>query len=64
MGLGDRVEQALTAVGITQQSYQELKSAIGLPPGCNCETRKRWLNKLGEKLGDAAKAAAEAVSPK
>lgn len=64
MGLGDRVEQALTAVGITKERYQEVKEAIGLPPGCDCEIRKQWLNRLGERLGDAARNAAEAIFPK
>lgn len=54
-GLGDKTEQALAAVGITQDSWQEFKKTYGLPPGCNCEARKQWLNELGEKLGEKAK---------
>lgn len=42
VGLGDVVESALTAVGITQDRF---KQWFGLQE-CNCTERKRFLNKL------------------
>jgi hypothetical protein len=48
--LGDRVESALTAVGVTKERWQGVRAAVGLPPGCNCNARKQWINKLDERL--------------
>jgi hypothetical protein len=45
-GLGDRVESALSSIGITQERYKAAKRAIGLSDDCNCNERKEWLNKL------------------
>jgi len=42
-GLGDRVEQALTAIGITKERVEEW---VG--PECGCEERKQKLNRIGE----------------
>lgn len=42
-GLGDIVEQALTAVGITTSRVEKW---LGMP--CSCTERKNKLNKLGE----------------
>lgn len=42
MQLGDRVERALSAAGITQD---RVKHWVG---DCNCEDRKQRLNRLGE----------------
>lgn len=50
-GLGDMVEAALKAVGITTARYQKLKGALGLKRQCNCCGRKNKLNQLGKKLG-------------
>ena len=41
-GLGDQVELALTAVGITQERVQKW-----LGPVCRCPERKEKLNRLG-----------------
>jgi len=41
-GLGDHVEQALTAVGITSERVEKW---LGRP--CNCKKRKEKLNRLG-----------------
>ncbi len=42
MLLGDRIEQALTLVGVTKERVEHL-----LGPGCNCTDRKERLNRLG-----------------
>lgn len=55
--LGDWVESRLKSIGVTKESYQAVKAAMGLPPTCDCDERKEWLNQLGEKFGVAAKAA-------
>ena len=56
-GLGDRLESLLTRVGLTKDRYREIKGELGLPPTCDCDKRQEWLNKVGEKFGDAAKSA-------
>ncbi len=60
-GLGDRIESALTAIGITQERWKATKAAIGLPPTCNCDERKagintaeQWVKELGSRLGNSA----------
>lgn len=63
-GLGDRIEQALTAVGVTQDRWREFKGAMGLPKTCNCNARKKWLNQLGEAFGKTARDAVDALWPK
>jgi hypothetical protein len=50
-GLGDKVEQLLSAVGITQERYVAVKGAFGLKGGCGCAKRKALLNKIGARLG-------------
>jgi len=42
MKLGDKVEQALTTVGITSEKVEEW---LGRP--CNCKKRKEKLNRIG-----------------
>lgn len=49
--LGDRVELALKAIGITEDRWKATKQLIGLPPTCGCKSRKAWLNKLDGILG-------------
>lgn len=49
--LGDRVEFALTSVGVTKERWQAVKASLNLPPTCRCEARQKWLNKLDESLG-------------
>lgn len=60
-GLGDRIESALTAAGITKERWKAFKGAMGLPRTCNCDARKEYINKLGEQLGEAAKSAVDAL---
>ena len=50
-GLGDLVGQFFESVGVTKERYKSAKQAVGLPPTCNCDARKEWLNKLGDTLG-------------
>jgi len=45
-GLGDRVAQALAAVGITKE---RVSKALGKP--CGCAKRQRRLNDIGRRLG-------------
>ena len=47
LGLGDWAEKKLSAMGITQDRYIEIKKKFGLPPTCGCNKRKEWLNKVG-----------------
>lgn len=47
---GDTLEQALESIGVTQDRWKALKSQMGLPPSCNCDARKQWLNMAGEAL--------------
>jgi hypothetical protein len=44
-GLGDRVEQILTGIGVTKARMQ---AVTGKP--CGCEERKRRLNEIGARL--------------
>ena len=50
-GLGDSLTRYLKSAGITENRYQEIKKAFGMPPGCNCAKRREWLNKVGRYLG-------------
>lgn len=62
---GDALEELLTSYGITQEWYKGFKKQYGLPPTCDCDARKEWLNKtadahptianIGVKLLDALK---------
>lgn len=45
LGLGDRMEQALTSVGITKE---RVEAWLGEP--CRCPERKEKLNQLGRWL--------------
>jgi hypothetical protein len=45
IGLGDRVSQALSLVGITEQRVSKL---LGRP--CGCSKRREALNRLGRRL--------------
>lgn len=46
--LGDQVEVMLASIGVTKERYKEVKQRFGLPPTCNCDERKEWLNRVGE----------------
>ena len=41
-GLGDKVEQTLTALGITEERYKEFFNL----KECSCKERKKFLNNL------------------
>jgi hypothetical protein len=47
---GDDLENLLQAVGIFKEDWVALKHKIGLPPHCNCEARRVWLNKASAHL--------------
>jgi len=47
MGLGDRVHDALAAVGITPE---RVAAALGVDD-CGCEDRRAWLNEAGYAIG-------------
>lgn len=47
-GLGDRLEQLLSSIGITVDRYMHVKQLFGLPPNCNCDRRREWLNKVSD----------------
>lgn len=55
--LGDRIEAALGKIGVTKEKYRGWKEELRLPPTCNCERRKEWLNRLDEKVGLGEKVA-------
>ena len=65
--LGDRIADALTAIGITKEKWAAFVGEEGQPPGCSsCNKRQQKLNdadaymrKLKDRFGEAA---AEAVS--
>ena len=46
-GLGDRVHDALAAVGITPD---RVAAALGVDD-CGCEQRREWLNEAGRAFG-------------
>jgi len=46
--LGDQVESAFNALGITEERYKATKELFGLPPTCGCADRKEWLNKVSD----------------
>ncbi len=46
-GWGDKLENQLTAIGVTKDWYKGVKEKFGLPPTCNCDRRKEWLNRVG-----------------
>jgi len=46
-GLGDRVHDALGAVGITPE---RVAAALGVDD-CGCEERREWLNQAGYAIG-------------
>ena len=53
--LGDAVEKALTAVGVTKDRVEALTRTAGKPGGCGCAGRKKWLNEVGAKVQTAAR---------
>jgi hypothetical protein len=46
-GWGDKVTVFLKGLGITEESYKDIKTKFGLPPTCGCAARREWLNKVG-----------------
>jgi hypothetical protein len=55
--LGDAAEAMLSSVGITKELVAAIKKKVGLPPTCNCEDRKEWLNRVGQQFGSTVTAA-------
>jgi hypothetical protein len=47
--LGDKLESALTGIGLSQENYVAIKEELGLPPTCDCPARKEWINKVDAK---------------
>lgn len=47
-GLGDWTERMLKKIGVTEERWGEAKAIVGLDPGCDCQTRKAWLNKVSD----------------
>ena len=45
-GLGDITAASFRLVGVTPRRYKQIKKLFGLPPICNCEARRAWLNKV------------------
>ena len=45
-GLGDITAASFRLVGVTPRRYKQIKKLFGLPPICNCDARKEWLNKV------------------
>lgn len=55
-GLGDTVENALAAIGITEERVGMVLQMFGLPPGCSgCAKRKAWLNEVSAWWRKSAK---------
>ena len=42
---GDWLSRQFAAVGITPERYAAAKQALGMPPTCECEERREWLNR-------------------
>jgi hypothetical protein len=55
--LGDWLESKLSAIGITKDRYTAFKQQFGMPPTCDCDKRREWLNQFGESFGAEASAA-------
>ena len=47
---GDDLENLLHAVGVFKERWVAFKQAFGLPPTCNCDKRKEWLNQASANL--------------
>ncbi len=54
-GLGTLIESALESVGITKERWGDFKHRLGLPPGCNCQRKIDYLDKLSAELGEKAR---------
>lgn len=59
--VGDLVEKALTAIGITQERAEKLTRTAGKPGGCGCGSRKTWLNEKGVAVQKAIREMAKKV---
>ena len=46
MRAGTLLKRMLTAIGITEERYKEIKELFGLPPECKCPEREEWLNNV------------------
>lgn len=47
-GLGDKMKDALTSIGITKEFYCNVKEKFGLMPECDCDDRVQWLNNVSK----------------
>jgi len=45
-GIGTKLASLLQSMGITKERYALVKQLFGLPPDCDCDARKEWLNKV------------------
>ena len=59
--VGDLVEKALTAVGITKPLVEKLTRTEGKPGGCGCAGRQKWMNAKGVEIQKQAQAGILAV---
>ena len=59
--LGDAVERAFSAVGVSKERVERWTRTAGKPGGCGCNKRKRLLNDLGDSVQIAGHNAAVLV---
>jgi len=57
--VGDLVEKALTAVGITKERVEAITRTAGKPGGCGCQYRQKWLNEAGVRVQKSIRQAAQ-----
>lgn len=55
--VGDLVEKALSAVGITKPLVEKLTRTEGKTGGCGCAGRQKWMNEAGIVVQEKARAA-------
>lgn len=60
--VGDLVEKALTAIGVTQPLVERLTKSSNKPGGCGCSRRKKWMNEQGIKAQVAIRNAAHSYA--
>lgn len=59
--LGDAVERALLAVGVSKERVERWTRTAGKPGGCGCSARQKWLNEWGNKVQYGARDAMRAA---
>jgi hypothetical protein len=50
-GLGDKLANLFSSLGITQDTYKKMKLDFGLQGNCKCSWRQKGINWIGKKLG-------------